>query len=355
MKKHILKILLFSIIFLVVFCKLSDVLCFFAYDSEITPIEDLYGYPKNTIDVLLMGGSRIHFALNSATIWKDYGMASYSLWGIGQPMWNTYYYLKEALKTQTPKVVVLDVHYLTFDMQYDAYDSQIKNTMGLGLSLNKLKSVIASVPEGSRIDIFTGLPTYHDRNKAFEVFGNEYDPINKDVLIATRKPNLIDKHSIYCRLNRVTRHENVDMSDITGSMELAQKQEKYFMKIVKLLKKKKIPLLLITLPQPMTREDAMMYNTVAQIASENNVTFLNFNLFYDKIGFNKSTDIYEQYHFNYNGMYKITKYLEKYLKENYSIPDRRHDSNPIYKTWQIYTDGYNPAKLCGKKQYVKLN
>lgn len=324
MKKHILKITLFSIVFIILLSYISNILRF-RYSEGITPLEDLYSYPKNTIDVLLVGASCISVDLNSAIMWKDYGIASYALWGECQSMWNSYFYIKEALKTQTPKVVVLEAYHLTQYEEYELYVPQIKNTIGLKFSLDKIMNIIASVPKGSRMDILLGFPTYHYNYKAFK--------------IPVRKPDLINKHTLPCEKTKVTKLKNIDVKE-NDTMLLSEKQIIYFMRIVELLKEKNIPLVLVIFPLGYDKHERMMFNNIAKIASENNIPLLDFNLMYDEIGFDNSTDFYDKKHTNYSGMLKVNGYLEKYLKKNYNIPDRRNDTNLIYKTWQSFADIY---------------
>lgn len=335
MKKHILKITLFIIIFTILFINIANNLRF-RYSEGITPLEDLYLYPKNTIDVFFVGASCISVDLNSAIMWRDYGIASYALWGEGQPMWNSYFYIKEALKTQTPKVVVLEVFNLTHDEKYGNYSAQIKNTMGIRFSLDKILNVIVSVPRGLRMDILLGFPTYHYNYKAFKT--------------PFRNSSLIDKHTFPYVITKVTKIENVDALNTKGTKELAEKQEKYFIKIIDLLKEKNIPLVLIAFPMRYKEEGQMMYNKVGKIALANNIPFINFNLIYNEIGFDNTTDLFEGQHCNYSGMRKVNGYLEKYLKENYDIPDRRNDQNSIYKTWQIYADRLDPRIFMESKR-----
>ena len=65
----------------------------------------LYVQPKNKIDVLFLGSSHVHCNVNTQLLWDEYGMAAYLMTGAEQPLWNSYYNLKEALKTQKPKLV----------------------------------------------------------------------------------------------------------------------------------------------------------------------------------------------------------------------------------------------------------
>ena len=74
------------------------------------PAEMFYQQEENTVDVLCLGSSHTYTNINPAILWDEYGMAAYDLAGSNQTLWNTYYYMKEALKYQTPQLVVVDVY-----------------------------------------------------------------------------------------------------------------------------------------------------------------------------------------------------------------------------------------------------
>lgn len=82
--------------------------------------------------------------LDASVLWSEYGIASYCPWGSIQPFWNSYYSLIEALKTQNPKVVVLDVYAATMQFEYSDDARQATNTVGMRFSANKISAVQAS-------------------------------------------------------------------------------------------------------------------------------------------------------------------------------------------------------------------
>ena len=65
---------------------------------------------RRGIDVLFLGSSHVHCNVNTQLLWDEYGMAAYLMTGAEQPLWNSYYNLKEALKTQKPRLVVPLTH-----------------------------------------------------------------------------------------------------------------------------------------------------------------------------------------------------------------------------------------------------
>ena len=77
-----------------------------SYDGSLM-MQNFYGQPENSIDLLCIGSSHAFIDINTGVLWDEYGIPSYVLGGSLQPFWNTYYNLQEAVKTQTPRLVVL--------------------------------------------------------------------------------------------------------------------------------------------------------------------------------------------------------------------------------------------------------
>ncbi|MEG2931398.1 MAG: hypothetical protein RR825_06385, partial [Ruthenibacterium sp.] len=128
-------------------------------------MEAYYKQPKNTVDLLVMGSSHAYEGINTTALWTDGGIAAYNLCGSAQPIWNTYYYLREALKTQTPKVIVLDV-FKAVDIadEYGPLTDVYRNTMGIRSPLLRWQSICAGTGEwGERLSCFFGWPVYHTR------------------------------------------------------------------------------------------------------------------------------------------------------------------------------------------------
>ncbi len=70
--------------------------------------------PKNSIDVLFLGSSMAYCNVNPAVIYRQSGLTSYVVAGPELSMPITYYYLREALRTQSPQAVCLEVNALFF-------------------------------------------------------------------------------------------------------------------------------------------------------------------------------------------------------------------------------------------------
>ncbi len=139
-------------------------------EHGIRQARDMYAQPYNTIDVVFMGSSHIHCDVNTALLWEKYGIASYDYSGAEQPLWITYYYLREICKYQDPKMVVIDMYSpARFKDDYQ-YGYLGENVYGMRFSLNKLSMLMTSCEPEHILEYFP----------SFAVYNSRYLSLNKD-------------------------------------------------------------------------------------------------------------------------------------------------------------------------------
>jgi hypothetical protein len=117
MKKKFLKIVSFLLVFALTITAYMTALDFKYLDS-VFKFDAFYELPENSVDVLVLGSSHAYQGINTSVLWNEYGYSAFNLCGAAQPIWNTYYYLEEALKTQTPKVIILDIYSMHYSTEY---------------------------------------------------------------------------------------------------------------------------------------------------------------------------------------------------------------------------------------------
>lgn len=317
--KKIIKTILFFGCFLVGLYFIYDILKF-KYPDGVKPMENFYDLPEDTVDVLLLGSSHMGMNVNPSILWDEQGIAAYVCWGGMQPTWNTYYYLKECLKFQEPKLIVMDTYLAVNDLEYSAYENSVKNVQGMRLSANKLEAIEAGVEPEYRSSVLLGLPTFHYRYGSLtsEDFGSFFWNKSTEIQTIESSGGIIQPITIR------------DTSDITGTAELTEKLGRYFYMIIDYCKEKDIPLLLVTSPYDVQEIEQKRYNKIAEIAEENGIEFLNFNNFYEEAGIDPQTDFRDPGHLNDSGILRYSTYLANYLKQNYELPDRRQDDNHIW-------------------------
>lgn len=118
--------------------------------------------PKDSIDVLYLGSSYAYCDWNPAEIYAASGLTGYVMGGSEQTPAITYWYLKEALKTQSPQVVVWEGSSLFFQ-RYQNYTQINLGYMPWGL--NRVRAIFDAAEEEKRLGLFFDLYFYHDRWK----------------------------------------------------------------------------------------------------------------------------------------------------------------------------------------------
>lgn len=326
MKKTIIRIVCFVFLMLVVLNAANRIFKV-KYGDGIYGLTKFYELEDDTVDVLILGSSHAFENFNTGVLWDEYGMASYVLAGSIQPMWNTYYYLREALKTQKPELIVLEGYLTTYQNEYSDDSRIIKNNYGLKWSGDKLESLMVSAPRERWGEFMLEYVQYHNR----------YREISEEDFLADKGRALYkDWKGFGC--NMATKEmEQPDIVQITDQMPLHWKTENYYRKIIELAGDSNIPIVIIIAPyRGITEEEQKLYNTAEKIAEEYDVEFKNYNLCYQEVGIDFATDAADEAHLNYKGNRKFTESVGLYVKERFKISDRR--GNSLYKSWENNAD-----------------
>lgn len=261
-------------------------------DAGCIQLADFYRLEEDTVDVLFVGSSHVYYSINTCNLYDDYGIASYLLASPAQPVWISYYFLQEALKTQSPRLVVFDVCTL-YKKQSDVGAASLPSLISMKPSREKWKAIRAVNQEEKLLDAisaFFSFPYYHTR----------YDEL-------TRQD-----------------YENT-------------KRVRY---------QKNIPLLLVNSPYlNQTEEKQKAYNYVFAIAKEYNIPFLDSN-FVKEMQIDFAKDLLEPSHLNYYGSVKYTDYLAKWIKSHCPLPDRRADKR--YQSWEEMSRKFEHTELYGR-------
>lgn len=314
------------------------------YEDGVLSMQDFYEYPENSIDVILLGSSHLGSNIDPTQLYSEYGIAAYNLWGSAQPTWNTYYYLKEALKYQKPKVVVLETYVVAQDNETTGYGTLIKSTSGMKLSEDKYADIQSSIDNFDDIgmDVFLGWPTYHTRYGELEAL--DFNRYLWNFQLGDKKVS--SWSHIACEAN--------DVSGVTDLEPLVAKHEKYFRAIIDLCKENDIQLMLFTAPYIVSEKEQMRFNTIASIAKEEGLFYENYNLTYDNFGLDYTTDFADALgHMNDSGIAKITSYLGESLTENYELP--KTTGNKWFMEQEDTTQSYQLASVFkgdGESSYI---
>ena len=287
---------------------------------------DMYAQPRNSIDVVFMGSSHIHCDVNTALLWEKYGIAAYDYSAAEQPLWTTYYYLKEICKYQKPQLVVLDLYSpARFKDDYQ-YNWLTDNLNGVRFSWNKIQMIAASCEADQIWNYFPSIATYHMR----------YSELEKEdwaSLKETKKDRAAFKgYTPYYYV--VPQEEPVLSEKYSGGITI--KSEIYLQNIIEYTKEHGIDLFLMVSPYITTDEDELVYNRVHEIADRYGLQFNSTNYYYTAMHLNFEEDFNDPSHLNYLGSCKFTDYLGGELKKMYHLPDRRGQEK--WESWDRHAE-----------------
>lgn len=301
-------------------------------DNDYFNFKMIYDEPKDTLDVLYVGTSQIHRGIAPLNIWNEQEITGESLTIPALRSWLAYYMLEEALKYQSPRVVVLDGALLRSNTDYDTYN--FRQLEQFKLSKTKIKAYIDCLGlEGksldNAIDKSFSFFRYHDRWDELNI--KEFTASNEE--LAFLKGFLPVTTTVKASAFNHERNQNfsIDMSDRTLE---------YMEKIVQLCREKKAELVITQLPTDVWTDDCS--EAIGEWADEHDIDFLDFTAqeLQTEIGFNEDTDYADSNHVNFLGAEKISSYIGEYLKSNYEFAVHSDeiasawDSN--YEKWLEY-------------------
>ena len=326
MKRSVIRITIF-ILLLCAALYFVDRVLFPKFGDGIYDLKKYYELEEDTVDVLVLGSSMCFENFNTGTLWDEYGISAFDLGGSNQPPWNTYHYLKEALKTQKPKLIILEASNVKTYEEYSAQQYIVKNNYGLKWSRNKVDSLLASIRKEQRTTYIPEFLRYHYR----------YSDLSRaDFLTDQGNPLYYDWKGFVCNMGTFPT-EAPDLSQVTQIGYLSEKSEWYYNHIIELAQSENIPIEIVIAPYADCYDEEMeALNRAEEIAQEKGAPFMNCLRMTDEIGIDFSTDMADPVHLNYKGNRKFTHFIGEYITGKYDLPDHRNDER--YATWQRQAD-----------------
>ncbi len=299
------------------------------YDYGICPLTTFYQQEENSIDVLVMGTSCGYAGVNTNVLWEEYGIAAYNLCGAELPFWGTYHYLIEALKTQTPKVILLDCKAAIYTADYSKRGRTILSTYGIRDISVRMSAIAASVAPEDFLGYALAFPQLHSYYQKVTAANFVYPPTNAD-----RGPDWKG----YIEMDITEAHEKPSLVWTTTKKDINAREEEYFRKILELANEHNITVMLVGFPNPDYANDHMYYNTLWSIAEEYGVTGINYNDPELHVGLLYASDFADWQHLNVKGSVTFTRRLGEDIKKLFDLPDRRGDE--AYASWQRCADAW---------------
>lgn len=326
--KKILSIFVFIILIIIILYSISPIFVpkwTKGDDNHITQIvRGFYAEKDNSLDVLFMGNSDMYRGISPIILWDEYGIASYAYTSPGQRLWTGYYVLLDALRSQHPDIIFFNIDGIqsTNQSTESCYRKAFDNMQLSSVKLKAINDPVYNFSYKTKLSYLFPIFRFHSRFS---------DLSSDDFKYAYGYDTYSEKG--YDMIVEIDGYADDDkyMEEKDETYTLPDTTTKYLNKIVEKCEKEKITLILVEIPSADSWSLAKS-KAVEEFANENNLEFIDFNLLLDDLDFDWTNDTCDGGdHLNIYGAEKVSKYIGKYLNDNFDLPDRRDDSN--YKSW----------------------
>lgn len=328
-----------SIIFVAIFVFILSMLGYifvpkWVRGRDSAEMRGFYQEPDNSLDYILLGSCNIFSSYSPTMAYREYGISGYSFSTPDQELAVSYHYLLEALKTQKPKVVVLETLMMMLEPSPNREYYNRFSTDYMPMSLNKAQLILAL--GSAEVDHMRTLnPSTPD--KLLTYAGYFFPAIryhSRDDITNEDFDFWFDEEQFYSEYKGgfpgydYFRNYSLDAQSIANGTKIRDFSLKYFNKIKELCEKEGIPLVLTTSPNH-HRWDEQRTETLFNFIEQTNLPHVNFF----EEGINDQFELWDYSvttgRLNVYGMRKFTRTMAEYLIENYSLP--QHQQEPENK------------------------
>ncbi len=271
-------------------------------------ISDYYK-EENYHDVIFLGDCEAYTSFSPITIYKESKITSFVRGNSRQLIGQSYYVLKETLKYEIPKIVVLSIG----SMQYSSGIKEEYNRLLLDkmrLSREKIDLINYSMMDNENIlSYIFPILRYHDR--ITELTKDDLDYLFKDKVVS---------HNGFLINTDIKPLTVLPSKKVLDNYNFTDENINYLKRIVNLCKDNNITLILEKSPTMYPYWYLEYDNFIKSFAKENNIDYYNFLDLKEKIGIDFSYDTFDSgVHLNLSGAEKFSKYFANILKDKYKL------------------------------------
>ncbi len=292
-----------------------------------TTARSFYDLPENSIDVLILGSSHVICGVDANHLYAEHGISAYSCGTEAQPILGSYVWLREALRFQDIRAVVLDVADVFAQSDEASYRKSFDYMRFSSVKWEGLRRYQQINPDMSFGSYLFPLITYH--NRWDELTAEDFDG-----------PADLPLRGFYPRAEvRDMEFKGIDPAATDELYPIPEQNLQDFLSIIELCKTEGIELILME--SPSIDFDAASHNAIQAIADEQGLRFLDFNVTGDYPNIDYPRHMADFKHFNLHGAAVATDYIAAELK-GLELPDRRGDAfldelDAVYQTERTKT------------------
>lgn len=310
-------------------------------DQNRERIKGFYLEDKDSVDVVFIGASEVYAGFSSVYAYSKYRFTSYPVAVESNPVTNYLTCIKEAVRTQHPKLIVIEINGVLYSDDFLGEEVNLRRYAdNIPLNENKLE-LIERYTSDKKLEYVMPITKYHMVWKDFSAdirwgAAAVCDRFRGCTLLKGVK-NLTRSFTPRGKIL------NDMLSEVSEKKELGQKSSKAFTELLEYCKENDLNVLFTRFPHIIYRKELLRYGrslTAAEMIKSYGFDYIGFDDKYSEIGLDLSKDFYNTEHLNIYGQVKFTDYLCRYLCDNCGIKES-HLTEAQRKKWDNCVDYYN--------------
>ena len=295
------------------------------YDYNVIKLAGFYAEPENTLDVVFLGASDVFTGFSSGYAYGLYGFTSYPYAQDSSPVVLYRSQLREVLKHQDPKLIVIEINGALYDDPSTQTDGGAlrRYLNNIPRSANWAGTILELVPREEQYYYFYPLAKSHSNWKSM----GENVRWVRDYHRIRREGSLL-KGLVTTVAEPCDKEHRWDVSGDLSAAPLEPVSEQNLRDLLDFCRDQGLEnVLFVRFPHILnSAESYERYrrgNEAERIIREYGYPFLNLEREGAAVGLDFTRDFYNEDHVNISGQKKLTEYLGRVLTEDYGITRTR--------------------------------
>ena len=292
--------------------------------------QGFYDTPDNTLDAVFIGNSHTYKFWQGAFAWEELGIATSEVATSSMPGSTMKNVAIEVLKTQKPKVLVMDITpFANIDKENNKVHLLIDN---MKFSMNYLDMIenyckYTGVTGMEKMQFYLPIIQFHPRWK--ELTEKDFTQTRPSYINSNYQRKFMKK-----KQKEKTEHTSTEEREKIGENNEAALRE-----FLEWCTQQEVPVQFVAVPI-LREKNLAKINYAGDIVKEYGVEFVDCNEedMFESFGFDIKTDFEDINHTNVKGSFKFTKVYGEYLMKNYGLKDRWGEAE--YASWDEKAEEY---------------
>lgn len=264
--------------------------------------------PLNSLDVIVFGSSHAWKGFDCEVARNEFNLSLYNYGSNWQHGNTTALYFYDSLRTQSPKVVVIECYLIGWPL----VDSDINGEIYYTRKIHNLPEKKTYLGQCFGKDYKKYLSYY----MPLLFLHSNWSSIDKNNFLDSVTVEDLSLRHGYLPSDKVTPVQIEDWRKFEQK-ELNEAAIYVLDGIVERCRQEKIDIIFYTAPYQ--GDNFNHHDALAEYAENNGCVYIDMFECYDEIGFDSATDFQDGGHLNNNGSEKVARYISQYIVDNYGL------------------------------------